>query len=191
MTSSKISKIISIGIRIAALLLIVLFFVPSICVSCDDMEANFSAFEAALGKVEEDLAMEDDYILFVLLLFPLVILICTNNTPMITATVSAMNIVSMIVYIIMVKVRCNAYFEGIEMMIEVKPKFAFILNIALCAAIIGVVVFERHIIARFAVLEENSVLEKFCSMCGCPNKAEDRFCVKCGTSFSTESETDQ
>lgn len=191
MTSSKISKIISIGIRIAALLLIVLFFVPSICVSCDDMEANFSAFEAAMGQVEEDLAMEYDYILFVLLLLPLIILICANKVSVITATVSVMNIVAMIIYIIMVKIRCDAYFEGIEMMVSVEPKFAFILNIVLCAAIIGVVIFERRIIAKFAVPEETAVPEKLCPMCGCPNKPEDQFCMNCGASLNAESETIQ
>lgn len=191
MTNSKISKYISIGIRIAALLLIILFFVPSICVSCDDMEVSFSAFEAAMGQVEEDLALEYDYVLFVVLLLPLLILICANKAPIITATLSVMNIVAMIIYIIMVKIRCDAYFEGIEMMVNVKPKFAFVLNIVLCLAIMGAVIFERLIIARFAVPEENSAPEKFCPMCGCPAKHEDQFCMSCGAKIATESENMQ
>lgn len=191
MTSSKISKYISIGIRVAALILIVLFFVPSICVSCDDMEVNFSALEAALGQVEEDLAYEYDYVLFVILLLPVLILICANSKPFISVTLSFMNIAAMVVYIIMVKLRCDAYFDGVEMMVNVEPKFAFILNIALSAAIIGVIVFEQKIVEKFAVPEEVGTDEKYCKMCGSALKEDDRFCMHCGAKVESEPENIQ
>lgn len=188
MTSSKISKYISMGIRIAALILIVFFFIPSICVSCDDIEVNFSAFEAAMGKVEEDIAQKTDFVLFAILIFPIFILICSNIKPMVSVTMSVMNILAMIVYIIMVKLRCNSYFEGVEMMVNVKPKFAFVLNILLSLAIIGAIIFEQKIIDKFAVPEKANEDEQCCKTCGAPLNEADQVCTNCGAKIEIESD---
>ena len=52
MDKTKISRSISIGVRIAAIILLIFFFIPSICVSCGAYETKLSAFDAATGITE-------------------------------------------------------------------------------------------------------------------------------------------
>ena len=184
MTNSKLKKYLSIGIRISAFLLIILFFVPSICVSCSDVEVNFSAYEAAIGDAEEDAAKWYDCILFVMLLFPVAILLISNRKPIITAIMSTLNIVSMVVFIVAVRLRCDAYFEEMEEMFTVKPKFSFFVNILISLLIIGTVLFERQIVEKFSVPDKREE-ETLCTTCGSPVKSSDQFCVKCGAQLET------
>ena len=141
-----------------------------------------------MGKVEEDIAQKTDFVLFAILIFPIFILIYSNIKPMVSVTMSVMNILAMIVYIIMVKLRCNSYFEGVEMMVNVKPKFAFVLNILLSLAIIGAIIFEQKIIDKVAVPEKANEDEQCCKTCGAPLNEADQVCTNCGAKIEVESD---
>ena len=150
MNSSKIKKGISIGVRVAALALIVLFFIPSFCVSCGDMEANVSGFGAAIGNIdvensEENATPDPAPWLFILPILSALIIFYTNQKRIISMVCALGNIIMMFVFKFAVNSYVDKEFEGY---LEIETKPAFAIYIVICILIILALAFDKFILGR-------------------------------------------
>lgn len=154
------SSKIKFGVRIAAVVLIILFFVPTISVSCSDYEAEFSAFDAAVGNVDEivyeemgldkssgDEGIDPAPLLFVLIIIAAIILKFSNDNAIVSSVCAAASAVVMYIFKSGAKdeaVRQGSY-EGYNM-VKVDTTSWFTIHIIVCLGIIAVLMYEKYVL---------------------------------------------
>lgn len=156
---STTSAKIKFGVRVAAILLLILFFVPTISVSCRGQEVvEFSAFEAGVGlideKMEESMGSVDDIDPeFITLLFAVMaafIIWHSNDKPLTTAGWAGLSAACMYLFKYGTKHRIaemmDSDIKDIEGYIEIEGTGAFTLHILLCVAIAATVLYEHFIL---------------------------------------------
>lgn len=196
MNQSKISKGISLGVRIAALLLLVLFFVPSITVSCQGVApTDVSGFDAAIGTVEvaEENVEEIDAApwLFLIPALAIAVGILACKLHFVTMACSLANIGMIFVFKATVKgwVNDNLAEYASYVIIETKEPFTF--HIVLCVLIILAVAFDKFILCHEGnrvrlegLFKKNtatgSAKAVFCHACGQQLAPTAKFCAGCG-----------
>ena len=157
MNQTKISKYISIGVRVTALLLIVFFFIPSICVSCHGVEAKVSGFNASIGTVniEGDDEMEDIEIdaapwLFIILLLAIAIAVIANKIHLVSMICSFGSIIMMIVFKIAVNAYVKEEFQEFASEVSVETNAVYVFYIIFSVLIILALAFEKYILLNDA-----------------------------------------
>lgn len=153
------SRKISFIVRIAAIAIIIIFFVPTFCVSCGDYEFEFSAFDLAIGKADdkllEDLSgkdydREDDdleaaIILFVIIILAAIIVKYANGKSKLSLICSIGCLISMPLtkYIIQRYIDDEGY---ARYTIDLETTFAYSLHIILSIIIIVALLFEKYVL---------------------------------------------
>jgi len=154
---------ISAFVKIAAIAIMVIFFLPTICVSCDagvaKVEVEFSAFDAAIGGVDEKVYdeirteqdSEDDEIaaepiLFIIVVLALIIFKVTNNRPVISIICAAGCGIMMLLMKRGVKdwIIDNGGEFGYSF--DIETTFFYFIHMVLCAGIIGLLLFEKFVL---------------------------------------------
>ncbi|MBE6983695.1 MAG: hypothetical protein E7435_05370 [Ruminococcaceae bacterium] len=157
----EMSKKISSIVKIAALAIIVVFFIPSFCVSCGgaEVEVEFSAFDAAIGIVDdkayevigstpsEDSAeeIEASPLLFVIVILAVVIFKYTNTRSLI----SIVSAIGCAVTMLLMKQGVEDYIHDSEsamFVLDMETTFAYSLHMILSIGIIALLLFERFIL---------------------------------------------
>ena len=135
----------------AALVLIVLFFIPSFCVSCGGIEAEVSGFGAAIGNVnvkdsEENATPEPAPWLFILPILSALIILYANKKRIISTACALGNIVMMFVF----KLAVEAYVDKEELQgyLEVETKPAFTIYIVICILIVLALAFDKFVLGK-------------------------------------------
>lgn len=162
----KAKEIISIAVKILALILLVLFFVPTISVSCSKIEVEISAFDAASGNIDEKINYEfgseavdsdsEEYkaepLLYLFIIFAVAILIIANKNAIASSILSLCSIILLIVFksTINAKVEENMSYGVVK--IEITPWFY--VHIFICVSIIAVLMYEKFILKN----SENKVM---------------------------------
>ncbi len=167
------SKKISFVLRIAAIAIMVIFFIPTFCVSCEDyINVEFSAFDAAVGIIDDKIADDldtDDYddtgdgidaspILFGILICAVLILKYANTKFVLSLVCGIGCLIGMPLMSIGVK----EYIKDAgypAYMISVETTLAYKLHILLSIIIIIALLFEKY------VLEDADRYEKFEEVC--------------------------
>ena len=195
MDSTKISKGISIGVRIVALLLLIFFFVPSICVSCQGVTADVSGFNAAIGNVnvaDEDIDdIESAPWLFIIPILVIAMGILATKYHVVTMACAFANIVMMCIFKGAVKAWVKDYFDEYWSYVKVKTTAAFSFTIFLSVLVILAVAFDKFILnhpenkAKVEALiqkyiKKEAALTKVCSACGKKLPETAQFCSGCG-----------
>ena len=153
------SKKIDFAVRIAAIAIIVIFFIPTFCVSCEDyMEVEFSAFDAATGNINEKIADElgteydkdDPYvnaspILFIIVILAGVIIKFSNTNHKVSIICAASCLIVMPIMKGEVYNFINSE-EYARYVFDVKTTFAYALHIILSIAIIVILLFEKYVL---------------------------------------------
>ncbi len=157
----EMSKKISSIVKIAALAIIVIFFIPSFCVSCGGTEykVEFSAFDAAIGIVDdkayevigttpsedEEDEIKASPLLFVIVILAVVIFKYTNTRSLISIASAAGCAVTML----LMKQGVEDYIHDSEsamFVFDMETTFAYTLHMILSVGIIAVLLFERFIL---------------------------------------------
>ena len=215
MNQTKISKYISIGVRVTALLLLLFFFLPSICVSCSGVDENISGFNAAIGvevELDEDMMdpIETDPAvwLFLIPVCAILIAIIANKKHIVSMVCAACGIILMIAFKIGVNLWVKDYFEDYADMVSVEAKAVYVFYIIFSILIVAALSFEKYVLfndVNRAKLEKilgknnavsnsvtatptvatSAVKQIFCPNCGKANRADSSFCSECGTALPT------
>lgn len=154
MNQTKISKYISIGVRVTALLLILFFFLPSICVSCSGVEVKVSGFNASTGTVNlddlgeefEDLTVEAAPWLLIALALAIVIAIVANKLQIVSIGCAIGGVIMMIAYKIGVDAWVDREFAEMASMISVKTNAVYAFYIIFCILIAAALAFEKFVL---------------------------------------------
>ena len=149
-------------VKIAALAIIVIFFIPTFCVSCGSYaEVEFSAFDAAIDRIdnkaydEMETEMTDDDeaeikaapILFIIVVFAVVIFKYNNTRPLTSMLCAAGCAVAMLV----MKQRVAKFIGGMEyamLGIEMRTTAAYAIHMVVSIGIIVVLLFERYFLTN-------------------------------------------
>lgn len=158
MNQTKISKYISIGVRVTALLLILFFFIPSICVSCQGAEAKVSGFNASIGSVNiegggeemEDVEIDAAPWLFIILLLSIAIAVIANKIHLVSMICSFGGIVMMIVFKIGVDAWVEDEFAEYASYVNVETNAVYVFYIIFSVLIILALAFEKYILLNDA-----------------------------------------
>ena len=165
------SKKIKLGVRIAALLLMVIFFMPTISVSCSGYASTeMSAFDAVTGDYGEydlgDLSdvlgttsmtstasPESAYLLLVLPILAILILIFANSKAILSAICAAGSAIGMLLFKSGVEKEIDdmmglmggygSYGKGL---VSVKGTTWFTVHMVVCVAIVGVLMIEKFVL---------------------------------------------
>ena len=158
MNYKKISKFISLGIRIAALILVVIFFVPTICVSCQGEESTeISGFAAAVGNIDsEDVDAEAKPVLFVIPALALLIAALGNKLHIISAIAAEGNIIAMILMKNGVQKMVEERFDEFAGYITVETTNAYTIHMVVCVVIVIALLVDKFYFHRKALRVENS-----------------------------------
>ena len=164
---STTSAKIKFGVRVAAVLLLILFFVPTLTVSCDETEiAEFSAFDAAFGLIDEKIAKENggttsaedgidpEFITLIFVAMTAFIFISVEKKPIETAAMAGLSAFFMVGYKILAKSKAVEFVASsmgmdksyIKEYIEVEGTFAYTLHIILCLGIAGAILYEKFVL---------------------------------------------
>ena len=174
----EMSKKISSIVKIAALAIIVVFFIPSFCVSCGgaEVKVEFSAFDAAIGIVDDkahDVVgstpsedSEDEIkaspLLFVIVILAVVIFKYTNTRSLISIASAAGCVVTML----LMKQGVEDYIRDSEsamFVFDMETTFAYTLHMILSVGIIAVLLFERLVLDHPERKEQiSSTASKIC-----------------------------
>lgn len=156
------SRVIRSIVKIAALAIIVIFFIPTFCVSCGDYaEVEFSAFDAAVDKIDNKLYEEmettptdDDEdeikaapILFLIVIMAFVIFMYNNMRPLTSMLCAA----GCSVMMLLMKQRVEKFISGPEyamLGIDLRTTSAYTIHTVLCIGIIIALLFERYLLAN-------------------------------------------
>ena len=206
MNYSKISKGISLGVRIAALLLLVLFFVPSITVSCSGVDADVSGLNAAIGTIEvegEDIGDIDAAPwLFIIAALAIAIGVIASKFHFVTMACSFVNIIMIFVFKAAVNNWVKDNFDEYYSYIDVETTAAFAFHIIFCILIILALAFDKFVLLNDGIrakMEElirkilkkepvapavdNTEGAKFCASCGHRVLPNAHFCGNCGATI--------
>lgn len=154
MNKNKISRGISFGVRIAAFILLVLFFVPSISVSCKNYETELSAFDAAIGNTEPSYDSESESNtehedapaapwLFIMPVLAIAIGIIATKFHIVTALCSVAHIVMMFIFKGSVEKWVENTFKELAGYIKIRTNDAFTFAIEVSVLIIVAVIVDR------------------------------------------------
>lgn len=152
MDKTKISRSISIGVRIAAIILLIFFFIPSICVSCGDYETKLSAFEAATGSINTestDNSMSESTNppaapwLFIMPVLAIAIGIISTKFHIVTAICSIANIVMMFIFYANVNMYIEDSLKVFSGYVKVQASGTFTFVIVVSALIVVAVIADR------------------------------------------------
>ena len=165
-TSNKIK----LAVRIAAVILIVLFFVPTVTVSCSDMVVEISAFDAAAGNVEEKVSKEmgeglmedmgigdmgdltgessnDIYapnpILYILIVFAAAMLVIANKNAIASIILAISSAIVMFLFKSGVADRVKE--DGMAL-VKVKTTPWFTVHIIVCVAIVLMLLYDKFVL---------------------------------------------
>ena len=144
MRKIKVKRGISIGIRIVALVLLLIFFIPTLCVSCQGEKVDVSGFDAATGNVSRE--AEAAPWLFVIPVLAVVIGILATKFHIVTMICAAANIVMMFIFKLAVNIWVEDYFDEAASYVHVNATTAFSLHIILCLLIILATAFDGYIL---------------------------------------------
>lgn len=194
MNKTRISKGISIGVRIAALISIVLFFIPSMCVSCGDAEIEFSCFDAAIGDYDdnkdasnqEEVSNEVESAPWLFLIPVLAILIAFYATRfhILSICCALGNIITMFVFKAVVENWTEENFGGYA---KVETMGPFTFQIVICVLIIITLAFDMFFLWNYNQENCNSMKnERFCKKCAIWLDPFVEFCPFCGSSVKPE-----
>ena len=175
----EMSKKISTIVRIAALAIIVVFFIPSFCVSCGDIEVEFSAFDAAIGTIDEKTyeamgvpkdsqddadSIEAEPLLFIIVILALVIFKFTNKRSLISILSAAGCAGMMLLMSNGINTRSVEELKDfIQYGVKTETIFGYTLHMILCAGIIVILLYERLILDNPERKEQiSSTASKIC-----------------------------
>lgn len=157
------SKRINIAVKIAALVLLVLFFVPTVSISCSSMEVEISAFDAASGNVADKInyELEGDYadpdsdeykpepILYLLVVFAAAIFVIANQNSIASAICSLGSLILLIIFKSSVNTRVE---ENLSEMgygtVKVGVTTWYYVHIFICLVIIGLVMIDKYVFSK-------------------------------------------
>lgn len=202
MNNEKISKGILLGVRIAALLLIVIFFLPSVCVSCQGEEMNLSAFNAATGLFDDkdelstDISPSIEYF-FIPIFAILIIVFAKNKKDWTPVFCSAANIILMILMKSEVKKIATKEAGSYIKYVRIETTAAYFFHMLLCVSIIIALLVDKFIIChpenriKFEAIIKNLLGKApnaenqsvICLSCGSKNPNTAGFCSSCGTAL--------
>ena len=194
------------ALKAIALLLIILFFVPSFAVSCSGQTFNVSAFSAMGGYESDTLGQVSDPqpILIVLLLLPIAMGVImflkqlVNEEKKQSLVMLILGVVDLIGWIIF---RSKVISFCAENMCDVSTKFSYVLNVlgTLAVALIGAGIYFGFITDEGIHIGSISVNggagtgaaaavgpTKKCKFCGAANITANKFCTSCGQQFAPE-----
>ena len=196
MDNTKISKGILLGIRIAALLLLIFFFIPSVCVSCQGTTVDVSGFNAAIGNItvesEEIDSIDAAPWLFIIPILIIAIGVIATKYHFVTMACAFANIVMMYIFKGAVKDYVKDSVGEYAGYIKVESTAAFSFAIILSLLVILAVAFDKFILndpKNKEKLEElirkyikqETPPAKTCSTCGHTLSENAMFCTECGT----------
>ncbi len=194
------------ALKALALLLIILFFVPSFAVSCSGQTFNVSAFSAMGGYESDTLGQVSNPqpILIVLLLLPIAMGVImflkqlVNEEKKQSLVMLILGVVDFIGWIIF---RSKVISFCAENMCDVSTKFSYVLNVlgTLAVALIGAGIYFGFITDEGIHIGSISVSggagtgataavgpTKKCKFCGAANITANKFCTSCGQQFAPE-----
>ena len=198
----QISEKIELGIRALALVLIIIFFIPTSVVSCESgtFYMEVSPFDMATGNLDykSDITYDSEmtqelqtYLddsgihieLFLIPIFSILILFYGTETPIRAILYSFLNI-------ILIMMMHHKYIEevvySLEMgvLISVRTTPAYTLFIFI--NILFIIYFILHLLLSFTGALY-CIFNNRCELCGAKIKFSDKFCTKCGKSVDKNS----
>ena len=197
MNQKTISENISLGIRIAALFIVIIFFLPTVCVSCQSETMEISAFNMALGNFEWE---EDDDeagplpLYFLIIIFAIVILVKHNKDAYTSLIATIGNIIMMVVMKIQIQTTATKEAGKYADYIQVKTTTAYFFHMLLCVCVILALLIDKYIINnpenqikitnyinRFSRAPNSDFFSTTCFKCGKPILNNCKFCSNCGS----------
>lgn len=168
-----ISKKIKFGVRIAAILLIIFFFVPTVSVSCSGYTTEISALNAVTGNyggantdaslggllgttstsMSQGIVSSSAYLLLLLPVLAILILVFSNSNAIISSVCAAGSAIGMLLFKSGVKKEVKLMMGEMgedaiygEELFSVKGTIWFTIHIIVCIAIIAVLMYEKFVL---------------------------------------------
>lgn len=135
-------------IRISALALLILFFVPWFSVSCSNQQVELSGLDLTVGKSVRGQKTDSSILVLLMLLLPLATLLAftiKNWLSKGSLIASASSIVSVLLMII---IRGQVNKNAESQMLNVTDKAGYFLTIAANIIILGSVIYDRYFLSN-------------------------------------------